>query len=531
MTQASTTPATNANAPSDTARVAGRGGMAVLGAKAFFILSGLAQTTILPRVIGLAGFGALSRVLAVANVVNNVMITSGTQGVSRLVARAPEHQPEALRMGLRVHVVIAIAAAALFAIAAPVVAWFEGAMYIAAPLAAMAGVVACYGVYAAFVGALNGTSRFGRQAALDVTFAVLRTTGLLGLGWLFVSRGGSGVLGATIGFVLAAAAILVLALRWTGVGRTATAPLADVPTARAYIIALVPLAIAQLFTNAVMQSDITLLGRFLSASAHVQSADAAFAAKSADEWVAVYRLCQLFAFLPYQLLFSVTQVLFPMVARAHGAGDTEAVRAYVARGARIGALACGLMIAVIAAMPGSLLRFAFSPEVADRGAATLRVLALGQGAFAMLGLATTVLVSLGRERDAAGITLVALVCVVAGCFGFVPGRDFGEPQLFAAACATSAALVVGVVIGAARVVSLARAFIPVATGARVLLALGIAVAIGTRVPRVAGHVILVVPLEAIAFAVVYLVVLVATRELKGEDVQLARSLLHRKRAA
>ena len=149
----------------------------------------------------------------------------------------------------------------------------------------------------------------------------------------------------------------------------------------------------------------------------------------------------------------------------------------------------------------------------------------------MLGLATTVLVSLGRERDAAGITLVALVCVGAGCFGFVPGRDFGEPQLFAAACATSAALVVGVVIGAARVVSLARAFIPVATGARVLLALGIAVAIGTRVPRVAGHVILVVPLEAIAFAVVYLVVLVATRELKGEDVQLARSLLHRKRAA
>jgi stage V sporulation protein B len=292
--------------------------------------------------------------------------------------------------------------------------------------------------------------------------------------------------------------------------------------------ALVPLAIAQLFTNAVMQSDITLLGRFLSAGAHLQSADAAVAAKSADEWVAVYRACQLFAFLPYQLLFSVTQVLFPFVARAHGAGDTESVRAYIARGARIGALACGLMIAVVAAMPGSLLGFAFTPEVAERGAVTLRVLALGQGAFAMLGLATTVLVSLGRERDAAIITLAALVCVVAGCFGVVPGRDFGEPQLLATACATSAALFVGVALGAARVVSLTRAFIPLATAGRVLLALGVAVALGTRVPRVGR---LVVPFEAVAIAVVYLVVLVATRELTGQDAQLVRSLAGRKRAA
>jgi stage V sporulation protein B len=277
-----------------------------------------------------------------------------------------------------------------------------------------------------------------------------------------------------------------------------------------------------------MQSDITLLGRFLSEGAHAGTTNAALAAKTADEWVAVYRACQLFAFLPYQLLFSVTQVLFPMVARAHGAGDAESVRAYVARGARIGALACGLMIAVIAAMPGSLLAFAFTAEVADRGASTLRILALGQGAFAMFGLATTVLVSLGRERDAALITLAALLCVVAGCFGFVPGRDFGEPQLVATACATTAALVVGVALGAARVVSLARAFIPVSTAARVVLALGVSIAVGTRLPRVGR---LVVPFEAIALAAVYLVVLVVSRELTGSDAQLLRALAGRKRTA
>jgi stage V sporulation protein B len=503
--------------------------VAVLGAKAFFILAGLLQQALLPRAIGLAGFGALSRVLAVGNVVNNVVVASATQGVSRVVARAKEHHEEALRAALRVHVGVAVVAAALFALAAPLVARFEEAPYITVPLVALSGVVLCYGVYAAFIGALNGTARFTKQAALDVTFAVLRTGGLVGLGWLFLKRGESGVLGASLGFVGAAVCIVPLGARWAGLGKKASGPLPDVPGAREYLLALAPLAIAQLFTNALMQVDITLLGRFLSRSAETQgSLLGADAAKVADEWVGVYRACQLFAFLPYQLLFSVTQILFPLVARAHAEGDPEQVKAYVARGARIGAIACGLMVAVIAAMPGSLLGFAFPALIAERGATALRVLALGQGAFAMLGLAATVLISLGREREAAAITLAALLLVGAGCFGFVPGQEFGGAQLLATAGATSAALLVGLTLGAARVKTIAGAFVPLATVARVGGAVAVAVALGTRLPHVGK---LVAPVEAAGIAVLYVVILVVTREVGGSDAQLVMSLVRRKRAA
>ena len=512
--------------PSDTARTAGRGGVAVLGAKAFFILAGLLQQALLPRAIGLAGYGALSRIGAVANVVNSVLVASATQGVSRAVARARTHQAEALRAALRVHVVVAIVVAVFFALAAPLVAGFEGAGYITVPLAAMGGVVACYGVYAAFIGALNGTARFTKQAALDVTFAVLRTVGMLGLGWLFVRRGQSGVLGATLGWVVAAVCIVPLGARWAGLGRKAPGTLADVPEPRDYLVALAPLAIAQLFTNTLMQVDITLLGRFLSRSAP-EWLPVSDAAAAADEWVGVYRACQLFAFLPYQLLFSVTQILFPLVARAHGAGDAAQVRVYVARGARIGAIACGLMVAVVAAMPGSLLAFAFPPLVADRGASTLRVLALGQGAFAMLGLAATVLISLGRERDAAGITLAALVLVSAACFGIVPTRTFGEAQLLATATATSVALVLGLGFAAGRVKSVAGAFIPVPTALRIGSALAVAVFLGTRLPRVGK---MLAPLEAAGLGALYLVVLLVTREIGAKDAELVMSLVRRKRA-
>ena len=78
------------------ARKAGRGGLAVLGAKVFFIATGLLQQALLPRAIGLADYGALSRVLAVSNVFNNVIVASSTQGVSRTVAAAGASEREAL---------------------------------------------------------------------------------------------------------------------------------------------------------------------------------------------------------------------------------------------------------------------------------------------------------------------------------------------------------------------------------------------------------------------------------------------------
>jgi stage V sporulation protein B len=275
-----------------------------------------------------------------------------------------------------------------------------------------------------------------------------------------------------------------------------------------------------------MQIDITLLGRFLTArAADLGVADAAHAA---DEWVAVYRECQLFAFLPYQLLFSVTQVLFPLVARAHAGGDSASVAAYTARGARIGAVVGGLMVAVVAAMPASLLGFAFSAEVGARGGAALRVLALGQGAFALLGLATTVLVSLGREREAAGITAATLVLIAGGCVGVVPSRDFGTAQLVATALATSLGLAFGLALAATRVTQVAGAFIPRLTAVRVAIAAAATIAVGASLPPVGR---LLAPVEAVALAIVYLVVLVATREIGGADARLVTSLVRRQSPA
>jgi stage V sporulation protein B len=506
------------------AKRAGIGGVAVLGAKVFFILSGFMQNALLPRFIGRPAYGALALVLAPANIVNNVVVAGSTQSASRAVAGAPGNEDAAQRAAMRVHVPLAIAAGLLFALAAVPISRFEHTPYIAAPLMAMSAVVLFYGLYAPLVGVLNGRGLFVRQAMLDALFATMRTAGLLGVGWLFLRAGRSGALGSTVGFALAALAIATVASLMVRVRvRVRTLPAKTPTTANVlagarYLAVFGPLAVAQFFTNALMQVDIILLGRYLHEGGP---------ANAADEWVAAYRACQLFAFLPYQLLFSVTQILFPMVARAKAQGDADAVRAYVARGARIGAIACGVMVAVIAGQPRAMLAFAFSADVADRGADALRLLALGQGAFALLAIATTVLVSLGRERSAAMITLGALVLVTGACAVLVPGRAFGAAQLQLTAIATGSGLAIALVIAAALVVREAGAFVPWATAVRVSLALAASIACGAMLPHVGR--VLTLALAA-TVALLYVVLLLVTREIGSADLRLVTDLIGRKRA-
>jgi stage V sporulation protein B len=544
-------PQTPEGAP-DHARTAGRGGLAVLGAKVFFIATGLLQQALLPRAIGLADYGALSRVLAVSNVFNNVVVSSSTQGVSRTVAAAGTAERQALRATLRVHVMMALIAAGALGIAAPLVAFFQHAPDVLAPLLVMTGVLFIYSVYAPLVGYLNGRGMFTRQASLDVVAATLRTTALLGIGWLFATRGGAiaasfgtspGVLGAAIGAVVASLGVFLLALRWTGTGtKTLGTRPAGVPNARAYIALILPVMIAQVFTNGLMQADIIMLGRYLSLSAthlvearltdvlpgaSLPAAASLTPTQAANEWVAVYRACQLFAFLPYQMLFSVTQVLFPMVARAKAEDGGARVAELVRRGCRIGAIVCGMLVVVVLAMPGSLIKFAYGPEVAMRGIATLRVLALGQAAFAILGLSTTVLVSLGRERAAMAITAVALALLGGTCAIVIPLAPFGEKQLLATAGATTTALVCALVVGVVTVRKIAGAFVPLKTALRVGLCVGGAFVLGGVMPMFSK---LLTPIVATGIVIAYLVALVVTGEIGKDDLALIVSIAARRGA-
>lgn len=503
----------------DTARAAGRGGLAIAGAKVAFILLGFVQQVVLPAVIGSAAFGDYSSVVNLVSVVNNVVVATSIQGVSRAISSAPDAEADAvLRATLRIHALLGVLAALGFVGGAGALAWLLGGPHLAPWIRLTAPVILLYGSYAALVGSLNGRRRFGAQASLDVTYQVLRTVGLLGGAIAFARLGMSPITGALAGFVGAAILILPLAIGRAGLGKPGSSV-----EPFAYLRALGPLFVGQIFLNVLLQTDFFLLNAFLRRAGTAQG----LAPEVAASFVGVQRGVQTFGLLPYQLLLSISFILFPMLARANASNSRDEVRELTRSGVRLTLIATGLMCAPIAGLAPQVLRFAYprQPEIAEVGGAVLRVYALGMGAFAVLAITCSALVSLGRARAAALLTLAAIALVATGVSLAVPSAAFGADMLLRSAFATTTGLVLATAAAGFALARTAGGFVAPASLARVGAAVAAVVAIGSRLPWLGK--LGVVPLAAL-LAVAYVVVLVATGELGKADLARVRRVAGKK---
>jgi stage V sporulation protein B len=504
----------------DVGRRAGRGGLAVSAAKVYFILTGLVQQVALKAVLGLEGYGALASALAAASIVYNPLVGASIQGVSHAIATAPEAaRPAALRRALGLHAGLALIIGAVFWLGAAAIGDVTGAPHIVPSLRVLSAVLVVYGLYAPLVGALNGLTRFGTQAALDALAATLRSAGLIGGAfWLGRSGGVSarGAEGAAIGFALSSLAVLLVALGRVGIGRAGQGGIA----ARRYWHFIGPILIGQVLLNLLFQADQLLLRRF--------SADAALAAgldnAAADALVGAYRAMQLFCFLPYQLVLSVSIVLFPVVARAHRARDGVLVTAYVRQGVRIALLVSGLIVSVTAGLPGPLLTLVFGADTAALAAAPMRLLALGLGNLALFGVLTAVLNSIERQRLGLLVTALAFGFVVAACLLRVPGLGFGPELLMQTAWATSVALLLATAVALLIVLKTAGAVLSPACLLRVLGALGSALAVAELLPANSA---LGTLLASLAVAASYVLMLIVFGELGRVDLDKLRRIAGR----
>src|SRR5690606_36324572 len=127
---------------------------------------------------------------------------------------------------------------------------------------------------------------------------------------------------------------------------------------------------------------------------------------------------------------------------AHRDGNQEAVADYVRGGVRLALVLAGLMVSVTSGLPAQLIALVFGADAAALGGRPMQLLSLGLGAFAPLGIFTSVLNSLNHERASLGVTLLAFVLVVALCFWRVPSAEFGREVLWRTAQATALGLFV-----------------------------------------------------------------------------------------
>lgn len=509
--------AQTSEAKAEEASRAGRGVLAITFAKLWFIVAGYVVLFGLPRLLGSPErFGQYSTAINIVSILNNVLIAATVQTVSKVISERPEDADARLRKALSIQLAIGGAAAlAVFLLAPILLERFVLDPKVTPLLQAASPIVLAYALYAALVGALNGTQRFATQAKLDMTFSTMRTLGILGGAAL-----GFGAIGAVLGFSAAACAILAISLVVVGVGKRG-----EGAHLRVWLAPMIPLWTYQVFLNGVLQLDLPVLKRTITMLATTPTVDAAQAADLASRYVGFYRAAQTLAFVPYQLILSVTFVVFPLVSAATAGGDREATRAYIRNAMRFSLLVLLAIAAPISGAARGAMRLAYQAEYVA-GAGALSVLALGTVCFALFVIAATVLGGAGRAREAAIIAAVALVAVVTCNVGFVEAAGVGEHTLLAAALGTSTGMGLALALVGTLLWRSYGAFLAPIVALRAGVA-GVAGWMAAHFLPVSGKLGGLLAL-AVGFGV-YVAVLLLTREIGATEKALILRIVRRKR--
>jgi stage V sporulation protein B len=518
---------------------AGRGVLYIAFAKFYFMLTGLVVQVRLPAILSHASWGSYSFINSLVSPVNNVLVTGTIQAVSKFAAAEPEKARRVQQAGFRMHVRLGLVVAALFIAAAPVVSWVFRDMSKTAPLMLAGLIVGGNAFYAVFIGTANGLRQFHKQAGLDITFATLRSAGLIGM-----AMAGLGVIGVIGGWAAAVGAIVMVAATWIGLPKRDGEMLGEEIAVSPMIKFFIGVAIYLALFNAIMFVDTWLIKRLTTDyyASHINELKNAVGSVVpwapgasgyhpkpsllADVQVGYYAAVQNLARLSYQAIIAATFVVFPLVSRSTFTDDRETTKRYIAVTTRYSLIFAMAIAVVMAANPVDVLGLVYAPDYAQKGGTALSLLAIGNVAFSVFAIAGTIMNGAGLSRIAIGTAAFTLVLAAVGNFIAIPLVVDTGRTLEVAAAVTGSAMVVGAIAAGIMLYRKLGAFLPLLSLVRILIATAAALAVGRVLPL---HGKLMTLVEAIVVGLTFLVVLVVTRELGKRDFDAIKAV-RKKRA-
>lgn len=496
----------------DVAAKAGRGTIYITASKLWFMVTGAALMFVLPRLISVADVGVYKVVIGLVSVINAVVVTGTIQTVSKFVSQTPEHADAIKRKALLLQVFLGGGAAAAFALGAPLVAASLNDPALVSYLRLAALITAGYTFYAVFVGVLNGRKDFLRQAGLDAFYSTSKVVLIVA----FTVAGGYTLTGAIGGFAAAAFAVLVVAALVVGVGGRSSGSPVGFGGLLQFQLALIAFL---LVNNLLMKTDLLIVKATISSDPLVASQAAGAYGAALD-----------FAYIVFQIILSITFVVFPLVSEATFRDDLDVVRGYVRETLRATLVIAALPAALFSANAAEVLRLVYPAEYVA-GAPALRIVAIGMLSFAVITVLTSVISSGGRPWVSVGIVAVTLALDAGLNLALIPRLG-----LAGAALATTIAMFGG----AAGCVAFVRlrygARLPLGTFARVAVAAIAVYALSLALPSdaflermgIGGLAVkAAVAAEFAVMGVVYLAALIVTREIGAAEWKLLRRIAGR----
>lgn len=485
------------NAATDIAKLAGRGAIYITLSKLWFMVTGYGIHLALPRLMPTEDFGLYNVVTGVVSILNAVVVLGTQQTVSKYISqdetKADSVKTQALKLQAAVGGIVTVG----FFLLAPVIASYLNDNRLTNYLRLGSLITLSYAFYSVFMGYFNGRRQFFTQALVDIAYSTLKAAFIVALVFL-----GFGVAGGVGGFALAVASVLVLSVLLAGRGkRRGEARIKDLFTFQIYVLLFV------LVLNLIQKADLILVKA-------LSSPDAI----TASENVAYYSAAINIANLTYQIVVSITFVMFPLISASTFADDRERTSAYVANTLRYVLMIMAVVATLFSANATSVLSVLYP---ADYRAATgvLTVVAFGMLFFGMFYVMTAIISASGRPVVSLLIGVLTLA-VVAG----LNAALISKYGLDGAGIGTTVAMFVGACVCAGYLIVRFQAFLPWRSALRITACSALVYALSLSF---APHSKVLILVKLAALGLIYLVALVVTRELGREDLASLKRVVRR----
>jgi O-antigen/teichoic acid export membrane protein len=480
------------------AAIAGRGTIYITAAKLWFMVTGYGIAITLTYLLTPEDYGIYKVVINTVSIINAVIVTGTYQTVSKYIAQEEAKADSVKAKALALQVYVGGAATLAFFLLAPVVAHFLNDSRLTNYLRLASLITLSYSFYSVYTGYFNGQRKFLQQAAIDAAYSSLKLIFIIAFVWL-----GFGVTGGVGGFALAAVCVLALAaILARGGGRKGEVKPGELFKFQSYLL---------LFTfvlTLLQKVDLMLIKSLSSPEARIASENAAFYGASIDV-----------ANLTYQIIISVTFVIFPLVSQSTFQDDRNRTRTYISNTLRYSIMIMALTATLFSANAKEVLGVIYR-DVYQTGSGALSIVAFGMLFFGLLYVLTTIISASGRPAVSLLVGVTTLGASIALNAVLIP--RFG---LVGAASATTAAMAAGVIAACAH---LGKEF-------GVLMPLWSALRIAVCAAAIYGASLLfstsskpLIVAKLVALSVAYVVALIVSREVGRDDLRMIAQVIRAK---
>jgi stage V sporulation protein B len=355
-----------------------------------FILSGYIINVVIARLLGPERYGSYGVVLSVWTIVNLILTSGLPQAVSKFVSAHDAHPDDILKSALKLQVILITISTTVYIVSTPLIAEILNDPSLIPYLKLSGLIIPFYSLYSLYIGYHNGLHNFFRQSLMGITYAIFKAIGVISLAYFF------GLAGALLGFVISPIIAWVIGFKFpkTNVKHFAYKKL---------ILFSLPLIGFTVF--------MTLLQSVGLYSVKILISDT----KAAGFYTAIQNI----AIIPFYLLGSISQIIFPSISKSTQDNDDVRSKRLVIKSFGLIVLVLIPACAMISLLGKTLIQILFSTQYLP-AAPALSVLAWSYAGLTLFSYFSNTLNGAGYPYRSVVASIIGVLGAIVGCLVLIP---------------------------------------------------------------------------------------------------------------